>query len=136
MPASIFPAFALGNLQNFALTGGKKRTMIERFTLASDAAGTYPIGVPLRAGIVPIRFFLTATVSLGTTQIAIGIAGATGKYRAAAVFTAVETPTPFGLVAACGIPLAAAEQLLMTTTVAALPASGTLMIDLEYADNS
>jgi hypothetical protein len=77
----------------------------------------------------------TTSVSLGTSTIAIGIAGATGKYRAAAVFTATDTPTNFGAAAAIAAgPLAADEEIIMTTAVATLPttAGGRLIVDLYF----
>lgn len=92
----------------------------------------------LPAGVYPLRGWMQSSVSLGTSTVAIGITGTTGKYRAAATFTAVDTPTPFGVSAAnitsgLPVPLAAAEEVIATVAVAALPASGTLLIDMEVA---
>lgn len=76
---------------------------------------------------------LNSTVSLGTSTIAIGIAGATGKYRAAATFTATQTPTPFGVVAATNAATAAGgETIFITIATASLPASGTLDVQLHF----
>jgi hypothetical protein len=136
MPALIFPSFSLGQLQNFALTGGKLRLAYERFTLATDVQAAYPIGTPLPAGAVPYAGFLLSTVTLGSSTIAIGITGTAGKYRAAATFTAVDTPTFFGVASVMGVPITAPEQLLMTVGAASLPASGTLHIGLLYALNN
>jgi hypothetical protein len=133
MPATIATALA-ATFKDYpanALVGGKLEVLSqERFTLASDATGAYNVGPIIPAGSVPLLGILTSTVSLGTSQIALGITGTTGKYRAAAVFTAVDTPTLFGVASVLGQVLTAAEQLLMTVTVAALPASGTLHIAL------
>lgn len=72
----------------------------------------------------------TTTVTLGSTTVAIGIAGTTGKYRAGATFTATDVPTPFGTalqVAAAA--LTAEEQIFLTLGAAPLPGSGTYIVD-------
>jgi len=76
---------------------------------------------------------LTSTVSLGTSTLAVGIAGTTGKYRTAATFTATDTPTLFGNAAQVGAAdpgLSAVESVIGTIAVASLPASGTLIVDI------
>jgi hypothetical protein len=79
-----------------------------------------------------VRGVLTSSVSLGTSTIALGITGTLAKYRAAAVFTAVNTPTDFGgaIEMAAG-PLAVEEEIIMTTAVASLPttAGARLIVD-------
>ncbi|HEY4161991.1 MAG TPA: hypothetical protein VGM59_02935 [Dongiaceae bacterium] len=76
---------------------------------------------------------LNSTVSLGTSTISIGPASAAAKYRAAAVFTAVDTPTFFGPAAVAGEPVTAEEIVQITTATAALPSSGTLRVQIFYA---
>jgi len=80
---------------------------------------------------------ITSTVSLGSSTVAVGITGTTGKYRAGAVFTAVDTPTMFGPAAQIGAvdpALTAEESVFVTIGAASLPASGTLVIDLFFSD--
>ena len=61
------------------------------------------------------------------------IAGTAAKYRAAAVFTAAA-PTLFGVSTAVDdAPLTAQEVVILTNTTAALPASGTLIVDLYFS---
>jgi len=127
--------------------GGRKR--IYRATIPLDApklspsqtgagvttADTVSLG-KIPAGMRFVRGFITSSVSLGTSTIAIGDATATGKYRAAAVFTAVDTPTPFGTAAAMAAAAATAEEeVLLTVAVANLPttAGAKLVVDLEFA---
>lgn len=111
-------------------------------TLASQAAGAYalfrlPPGHTFAYGVV------TSSVSLGASTIAVGISGATTKYKAAAVFTAVDTPTLFGTAATVGAASALSstvgsspkgtgvdEDVILTVAAASLPASGTLIIDI------
>ena len=78
---------------------------------------------------------LTSSVSLGTATIAIGTAASTGKYRAAAVFTAVDTPTMFGIATQAGLQtaLTADELIQIAVGVASLPTSGTLVADLYFS---
>jgi len=107
------------------------------FTLSTPAAGladTLVIGF-LPAGSTFAFGKLTSSVSLGTSTVAIGTTGATGRYRAAAVFTAVDTPTDFGPATQIGLaaPLAAEERVFITIGVAALPTAGTVVVDIYYS---
>ena len=120
------------NLLPAGLIGGRVRVAQADFTLASDAAGTYTAPIRLPIGARVLALFLHSTVSLGSTTVAVGIAGAVGRYRAAAVFTAVDTPTLFGVLANMVNPLAAEEQIILTTAAASLPAGGTLRVGFLY----
>lgn len=77
---------------------------------------------------------LVSSVSLGTSTISIGTLAAPAKYRAAAVFTAVNTPTLFGPAAALAAdPLGQDEDVYMTVATANLPSSDdVLIIDLYF----
>lgn len=119
-----------------ALMGGKRRTAIAEFTLATDVVGTYTIPIRLPKGAIVEDVVLNSSVSLGTTTVALGITGATGKYRAAAVYTTTDANTSTALNAAVGVALTAAEQLIMTTAVASMPASGRLLVRVNYVDNT
>lgn len=67
---------------------------------------------------------ITGGVSLGTTTLAIGVAGTTGKYRAAATHTAVDTPTDVAIAAQLAAdPLAADEDMIATFAAANAPTS-------------
>lgn len=110
--------------------------------LTSTTAGTVVTAAdPVVLARVPngyrfLRGVITSSVSLGTSTVAIGIAGATGKYRTAAVFTATDTPTDFGNTAALAAgPITADEEIIMTTAVASLPntAGARLVVDLYFA---
>lgn len=138
MPATIAALLAAKprDLPIAAQITGKVRVMRERFTLAAEVAGSYAIGALLPKGAVVLYGMLNTDTSLGSSTVAIGIAGATGKYRAAAVFTATNTPTPFGVVAGVGVPLAADEQLLLTIAAATFPGSGNLEIEIFYAHSN
>lgn len=123
--------------------GGNVRVYREVIALTGQTtADTIVVAFPSK-GEAFLKGVLTASVSLGTSTIAIGVAGSTGKYRAAGAFTAVDTPTLFGNAAAMGTPaanppvtkLAADETVFITIAVANLPASGTLVVDLYFAQS-
>jgi hypothetical protein len=83
----------------------------DRFNFANDVPGSYRLfGKSIPRGAVPMGGGFIASISGGTTTFALGITGALGKYRAAAVFTAVDTKTEFMLAASALIELAAAHQ--------------------------
>lgn len=135
--SSAAAANAARDLVPVSLLGGKVRLAAATFTCAADAAGTYTAPIKLPRGARVICGFINASATMGASAtLAIGIAGATGKYRAAATYTTGDTFTLLGLNATVLAPLAAEEQILLTTAVAALPASGRLVIGFLYIDNS
>lgn len=113
--------------------GGKIRCFNETITLAAQATTDTIEVAKLPKGATPLFGIISSTVSLGTSTVAIGITGTTGKYRTAAVFTATDTPTFFGNVAVMGVQLAAEEIVIITIATAALPGSGTLRVMFFYA---
>jgi hypothetical protein len=105
----------------------------KEITLDSQAAGsivlfTVPAGSEFAYGLI------TSSVTLGgTATIAVGVAGTTAKYKAAATFTTANVPVLFGLSSAMDDgALAENETVLLTSAAAALPASGTLTVDMYF----
>lgn len=114
---------------------GTVRCFVEEVTLAAQTTADTIEVARLPKGAIPLYGVLSNTVTLGATaQIAIGITGTTGKYRAAAVKTTV-TPEVFGVSAGLGEALADEEIVFITISVASLAASGTLRVMLVYAFN-
>jgi hypothetical protein len=111
---------------------GRVRVFNEKITLNGQAINDTIEVAKLPKGARLLYGILNSTVSLSTSQIAIGITGTTGKYRAAAVFTATDTPTPFGVTANVGEPLTVEEIVFITVTALALPVGGTLRVQLFY----
>ena len=116
--------------------GARLKRLRATFTLATQTTsdtlviGNLPVGATFAFGVI------VSSVSLGSSTLAIGITGTTNKYRAAAAFTAVDTPTLFGpasVIGAADPALAADEQVFATIAGASLPASGTIVIDLYYS---
>lgn len=132
----------MADLLSGGVVGGNVRRYRAVVTLAAQAAGAYAL-VTLPPGHTFAYGVVTSSVSLGTSTIAVGIAGSAAKYKAAAVFTAVDTPTLFGNAAAVGAASALTstvgsspkgtgvdEAVILTVAAAALPASGTLVVDI------
>ena len=111
---------------------GGVKVFNESVTLAAQADGdTIEVG-RLPKGAIPLFGLIETDTSLGTATVAVGTSGTPAKYKAAAVFTAVATPTMFGA-GGVGEALAAEETVIVTVGVAALPASGTFRVMLFYA---
>lgn len=111
----------------------RRRTALAEFTYAADAVGTYalPMVVPRGARIVDVR--LNTSVTLGATAtLAVGTVAAPGRYRAAATFTTADQWVSLGLNAAMGVLLTVDEQIILTVAAAALPASGRLLVEVQY----
>lgn len=118
---------------NGAVQGGRLRRFRATITLASQADGDTVVLARVPAGYAFAYGIINASATLSTSTVAIGVAGAAGKYRASAVFTAAA-PTLFGVVGAVDdAPLTDAETVILTNTTAALPSSGTLVVDLFYS---
>lgn len=129
-------AAPVGYKPRASVYGGRLKRLRATVTLASQATtdtlqlGNLPAGAVFAFGVI------NTSASLGSSTLAIGISGATGKYRAAATFTSTDTPTMFGLAveeAASDAGLAAEQTVIGTIASAALPSSGTLVVDLFYS---
>lgn len=103
----------------------------EIVTLAAQAAGTIGVGFIPRGSRIH-RIGMNTDTSLGATTVAIGILGATAKYRVAAVFTTLNQWVWNELNAALDIQLTGDEVILLTTAAAALPGAGRLLIRTEF----
>lgn len=118
--------------------GGRTRRYRATITLAAQATTDNIALAKIPAGSIFAYGILTASVSLGTSVVAIGtnkVHASNGQLRAAGTFTAVDTPTPFGLAsAAAQTALTADTWLYLTIATAALPGAGTLNVDLFYTN--
>lgn len=106
-----------------ALLGGKVHAIAT--SIALDAK-TVLIGDTIRwgklpKGAVPLYGLLVTDTSLGTATIDVGVDGTAAKFRAAAVFTATDTPTMFGKADALGVAMTAERWLQSVVAVANLP---------------
>ena len=114
--------------QDGGIQGGRLRRFRASFTMAAQASGD-----DIVLAKVPAGYRFAFGIINASATVAIGIAGATGKYRAAAVFTAAA-PTLFGVSTATDDDaLTAAETVLLTIAAAALPGAGTAVVDLYFS---
>lgn len=119
-----------------AVQGGRLRRFRATIRYTGQAAADTVVLANVPAGYAFAFGVLTASATAGASAtIAIGTAASSGKYRAAAVFTAANTPTPFGVAAATDDPpLTAPERVIATIAVAALPTSSDFMVvDLYFS---
>lgn len=119
---------------NGGVVGGRMRRFRASITLASQASGDTIVLANVPAGHSFAYGVLTASATLGSATVAIGNDTTAGKYRAAAAFTSANTPTNFGLASAvAGDASTAEEEVILTVGTAALPSSGTLVVDLYFS---
>ena len=116
-----------------SVQGGNVRVYREKITLASQTTSDTIVVAYPSTGETFLHGVITTDTSLGSSTVAIGVTGTTGKYRAAATFTATNTPTLFGVGAAQASKLTSDETVFITIGAASLPASGTLIVDLYFA---
>jgi len=114
--------------------GATERVFRATITMASQASGDTITLARVPKGYRFSRGVITASATMGAAAtIAIGTAASSAKYRAAAVFTAVDTPTMFGKTTGIdAAKLTAEETVIATIAAASLPASGTVVIELVY----
>lgn len=118
-----------------AVQGGRMRRFRATIEFDGQAAGDTIVLANVPAGYAFSHGVTTASATAGASAtIAIGTSGSAGKYRAAAVHT-TTAPTPFGVAAAAkAAPLTAAERVIATIAVAALPNSTDFMVvDLYFS---
>ena len=136
-----------GGLQTLPnqMVGAKPHIWTERFTLASQASGVNIPVARIPFGSILLGILINGSVSLGTSTVAFGDMNNTARFKAAAVFTAVDTATQVLNSASQGAALTtcydvnavsnqAYEDIVMTVAAAALPASGTLVVSVLYQD--
>ena len=136
---------AFGQLIDGVFAGARERVFIANLALASQASGSVIAMARLPVGAVIAGLALITDTSLGSATIALGDANSAAAYAAAQTLTSVNTPTRIGLAATHGATITtgydcqtgaanyAYEDILLTTAVAALPASGNLVAIIEYA---
>ena len=137
---------AVQSLPAVTLVGARERVFVAHITLASQTSGSF-IGIarlPVGAMITGVTY-ITDT-SLGSSTIALGDVNTAALYAAAQTLTTTQTPTRVGLAATHGQPIttgydcttgavskANIEDVGLTIAVANFPASGNLVVIIEYA---
>lgn len=144
---------ALQVLPQVNLVGGKERNFITRITLASQISGKkFAVArLPLYSAFLGI--LICSDTSLGSSTISFGDMNSAAIYAAAQTFTATDTPTLIGKTSAFGLPITAGydattglavtyasssgfgalyEDVVMTVGAATFPASGNLVVVVQY----
>lgn len=125
-----------------AVVGGRMRRYRATITCASQASGDTIVLNEIPAGSVFAYGVLNASATMGASAtIAIGtfttadVAIDADLYRAAATFTTADVPTPFSRnIGVTDAAFTAATLVKLTIGTAALPSSGTLVVDLYYTN--
>lgn len=130
----------LGTVPTTKSSGGVQGGRVRRFRATIPYAAQGIADDIVLAEVPPGYTFmygvLTASATAGASAtIAIGVAGTLGKYRTAAIYTAVNTPAVFGNAAAVAEAAPAeAQTVLATIGVAALPDSANYaIVDLYFS---
>ena len=111
---------------------GNVRVKRATITLASQTTSDTIVIAKAIAGEEFLYGTINNTVSLGTSTLAIGVTGTTGKYKTAGTKTTTDTVATFANVAA-QTTLTADEEIFITIGTANLPASGTLVVDMYFS---
>lgn len=118
-----------------AINDGTRRVFLEIFDLSKanvdKVAGTSNVVADVPAGHAILAIWVRSTVSLTTSQLAFGIAGTAAKFGAAAAYgTTPEASKDYLLASQKGVILPAAQRIIMTDTVADLPGTGTIVVEV------
>ena len=119
-----------GQLPQATLTNGRVRLRRATITMAAQATNDTIVLCNARAGEVFAYGVINVSATAGSSTIEIGTSADTDKYRAAATKTSTA-PELFGI-AGSQVALTADEKIIATIKAAALPASGTLVIDMYF----
>jgi hypothetical protein len=115
----------IATTSNVTLNGRATLTLAGQLTGDQIQLCILPPGATFAVGLI------TASVSLGSANFAVGVPGAATKYRGASPMTQVDWPNLFGAAAVAGAAdaLVAEEPIFGTISGANLPAAGTLVVD-------
>ena len=119
-----------GQLPQATLTNGRVRLRRATITMAAQATNDTIVLCNARAGEVFAYGVINVSATAGSSTIEIGTSADTDKYRAAATKTSTA-PELFGI-AGSQVAITADEKIIATIKAAALPASGTLVIDMYF----
>lgn len=122
-------------LLNPSAKGGRVRVASGTLTYDTQAADSYSFdnALKLPVGATVVGGLISTSVTTDTATVALGIAGSTAKYKAAAAVTGTASAflaVPHAAVLAA--PLTVETEVIVTTAVAALPAAGSLKVVLFY----
>ncbi len=136
-----------GNVQSLPdmRVGGKERVWIERIALTGQAPSVQTMIARIPIGSVPLSIDISIDTSLSASTVAAGDLNNASRFSAAGTYTSTNATTNIINVATKGVPLTTVydylgattknyEDILLTTAVSSLPATGTMVIVTKYID--
>src|SRR5579859_539630 len=125
-------ALIAANTESAAVwSGGKVRSITDTIVYAAQASGsTLTMGYPIPSGALIQGIWLNTDTSTSTTTLAFGTAASAALFAAAAAYTTINTWVPVAKASSALAVLTAQTQLIITTAVGALPASGNLIVTI------
>ena len=145
---------AVPQLPAATVAGGRERVFCANVAYAAQAAGSQIAIARIPLGSVITGITVITDTSTGTATLAIGDQNTANYFATAATYTTTNTPVRVGLAATHASPItvgydfisgnavtyqkpgeggAVYEDVMITTATAALPASGNLVVIIEYA---
>lgn len=121
-----------GDIVSSVITDASVVRVRATLTLDSQAEGKVTL-FELPKGYLFLYGVLNTSVSLGTSTVAIGTEKTEDLYKKAEVLTEADVPTLFGKNAAVVSANEETQNVYLTVAAAALPASGTLVVDMYFA---
>lgn len=121
-----------GKLADGFYTDGTVHRVRATIDLSSQPTGKITL-CEVPKGALFIYGLLNSSVSLGTSTISIGDEYTADLIKAAGTFTSADTPVLFGKNKAVVEKFEGKTNLYMTVGTAALPAEGTLVVDMFFA---
>ena len=116
--------------------GGKLVGFTAVGTFAGQGATATWQAFKIPASYILLYGLIAVDTTTGSTTVAVGVAGDTARYKAAAAMTTINTPILFSSVIAASsplqvdppVPMGADTEVLVTLAAATLPSTGTLQI--------
>lgn len=122
-----------GKLADGFYTDGTVHRVRATIELNAQASGKKILLCEMPKGSLFIYGLLNTSVTLGTSTIAIGDEFTAELIKAAGTLTSADTPVLFGKNKPVNEKLEANTNLYLTVGTAALPAAGTLVVDMFFA---
>ena len=124
---------AVGYRPSANVVGARTKAFRATITFASQASGSTFVLGKIPAGAAFAYGVITVGTSTGSATIAIGNATTAAKHKAAAAHTSTDAPALFGITAAiAGAANTDDETIIATIAAAALPSSGTAVIEVFF----
>lgn len=124
---------AVGYRPSANVVGARTKAFKATITYASQADGSTFVLGKIPAGAAFAYGVITVGTSTGSATVAIGTAASAAKFKAAGAHTTTDTPALFGKAAAIAAAANTEDEIVIATiAAAALPSSGTAVIEIFF----